>query len=302
MSDADAVLAEFWATFAGDPLRHQIWEPSWSPPSWHDLDAPPSSETLEAALRGGPAVGACFLTDDSATHVAAVDVDAPDGWPIVLGIARTMLDAGVSCYVEHSRRGGHIRVILDTVISAVAARRGLMAAVQMAGFDPADAKIELRPDRDRKTSPFAGGKLRLPYMRHPATGEIYPLLDPATETPIGAKASAALLALDLADAGRIVDLAERYIAPMIEVPTIRRQERAHDQDETVTAVLARLYGVVATPGRSIRCPLHDDHNPSMRIAPDDRRAWCHSTGCIANEGGRGVTAWRLAALAEGRAA
>jgi len=70
----------------------------------------------------------------------------------------------------------------------------------------------------------------------------------------------------------------------------------------VSEVLASRWGVVnAAPGRSVRCPAHDDRSPSLSIARDDRRAWCHAPSCqFYGPNGRGVDAWDLTQLA-GRA-
>lgn len=66
---------------------------------------------------------------------------------------------------------------------------------------------------------------------------------------------------------------------------------------TVTTVLARQYGLDAVPGRTVRCPAHEDRHPSLSIARDDQRVWCHAAGCPLNDGGRGADAWALASLA-----
>lgn len=66
---------------------------------------------------------------------------------------------------------------------------------------------------------------------------------------------------------------------------------------TVTTVLARQYGLDAVPGRTVRCPVHEDRHASLSVMADDRRVFCHSPGCTLNDGGRGADAWALAALA-----
>lgn len=86
-------------------------------------------------------------------------------------------------------------------------------------------------------------------------------------------------------------------------PATRRDEAAETPIErfnaavTVTTVLARQYGLDAVPGRTVRCPAHEDRHPSLSIARDDQRVWCHAAGCPLNDGGRGADAWALASLA-----
>ncbi|MDP9250266.1 MAG: hypothetical protein M3O78_02705 [Chloroflexota bacterium] len=63
---------------------------------------------------------------------------------------------------------------------------------------------------------------------------------------------------------------------------------------TVTDVLGRDFGLQAVAGRSVRCPFHDDRNPSLKILADDRRVYCHLGTCWANNNGRGRDAWDLA--------
>lgn len=64
----------------------------------------------------------------------------------------------------------------------------------------------------------------------------------------------------------------------------------------VSLVLSRDYGMTVTAGRNVRCPFHDDRNPSLSVSRDDRRAWCHSPTCWAygERAEQGRDAWDLA--------
>jgi hypothetical protein len=239
----------------------------------------------------GPPLSGFFLTDAETTHVLAVDVDADD-WRAIELIAARLLKAGVSCYPEHSRRGGHLWIVADSPMPAIVGRRALMAAAEAAGLNPSDKHLEIRPSTDRHSSEFAGGSLRLPWMRHPATGERYGLLDPSSGAPLHPRVAGALLALQLADVRAIARLAEHYLPPRL---TYERGPRP--AGEGVSAVLATRFGLEARPGHSVRCPFHPDHRPSMKIAADDQRAWCYAPTCEAYEDGRGITAWQAARLA-----
>jgi len=77
-----------------------------------------------------------------------------------------------------------------------------------------------------------------------------------------------------------------------------------NQQVTVSDVLRDSWGVPkrrsdkhAVPGQTIHCPAHDDRSPSLSIAPDDRRVWCHSVRCVLYNDGRGRDAWDLHRLA-----
>jgi hypothetical protein len=65
---------------------------------------------------------------------------------------------------------------------------------------------------------------------------------------------------------------------------------------TVSDVLGRLYGLQARPGRTVRCPVHDDRHASLSVMRDDRRVYCFSPGCPLNNDGRGRDAYDLASL------
>jgi hypothetical protein len=67
----------------------------------------------------------------------------------------------------------------------------------------------------------------------------------------------------------------------------------------VTDVLSREWGLPAVPGKTVRCPVHEDRHPSLSVLPDDRRVLCHAPGCLLNDGGRGADAWALAQVAGG---
>ena len=289
MTAAEDAAELYWSTFSGAP-RYAVWAGG----HWTPLAGRPTDETIVAALAGdGPPLSGFFLDDDSTARVFAIDVDA-DAWPLIEAVAERLLRAGVSCYIEHSRRGGHLWVIANAPVRAITGRYALMAAIEAARFNPAAKEIEVRPSSDRHSSEFAGGSLRLPWMRHPETGQRYGLLDPSTGQPLHPKIAGALSAIRPADGNALARLAERYVPPAL--PAVVRRPFLPDAGG-ISTVLSERFGIEAQPGHSIRCPFHPDHRPSMRIAPDDRRAWCHATACVANEDGRGITAWQAARLA-----
>jgi hypothetical protein len=279
----------YWSTFSA-AARYAVW----SGGHWTPQPGRPTNEAIIAALTAdGPPLSGFFLTDDSTTHVLAIDVDLDDGWPLLEAVADRLLRADVPCYIEHSRRGGHLWAIAAAPVPAIVARYALMAAIEAARFKPVAKEIELRPASERHTSEFAGGSLRLPWMAHPATGERFGLLDPTTGKPLHPKIAGALLRIDLAPVRTIERLAERYIPER----TARPAAAPRMDSPGVSAVLAERFGLEAQPGHSVRCPFHPDEHPSMKIAADDQRAWCHSPACEAHEDGRGITAWMAARLA-----
>jgi hypothetical protein len=48
---------------------------------------------------------------------------------------------------------------------------------------------------------------------------------------------------------------------------------------SASGALMEVYGIEASPGRSVVCPKHDDRSASLWIAPDDDRAICMTPSC-----------------------
>lgn len=256
------------------------------------------------ALEGTVPVSAYFPGADNSTRVLAIDIDLdvrPDGLPADL--ARAATSCGLPAYVEGSRRGGHVWMLLDEPVGSAAARRALATILKMAGA-PDDPRIELRPAADRLYNQRSlGHALRMPMMRHPLTGERSWLFEPETMTPIARTVSGTLDALRTGSVSVTLDLAAQDVASpgRISHPRARLVNGAatiRSTDEvTVSEILRDDFGVLdARPGRTVRCPVHDDRSPSLSIARDDRRAWCHSPSCELNGDGRGQDAYSLAHL------
>ena len=89
--------------------------------------------------------------------------------------------------------------------------------------------------------------------------------------------------------------------------TFRKAIARFNAEHGVCEVLLRDWDTdpsTTQPGRSIRCPAHDDSSPSLSISKDDDRVWCHVPACIlagdlTDKGSyRGHDAFSLAVLAE----
>lgn len=63
-------------------------------------------------------------------------------------------------------------------------------------------------------------------------------------------------------------------------------------EHTISQVLSS-FGYSAVPGRSIKCPAHDDSSPSLSISKDDGRAYCFNQACELWHDGYGVDAYEL---------
>lgn len=169
-----------------------------------------------------------------------------------------------------------------------------------------DPKIELRPTSDEiypdeQGRPGLGTCLRMPMMPHPKTGKRYVLAGVGGEK-LGDSVGEILLALELADPKLVEDAAARWVPPKIgkdDVPRryTTKREPLPDND-SASDILRDLWGAQnARPGKAIKCPAHDDREPSLSILRDDQRAICRGGGCILNNNGRGRGTMELRKLA-----
>jgi hypothetical protein len=266
-------------------------------------------DVIYSALTGTVPVSAYFPGSDNSTHVLALDIDIDlplDSLPAQ--IARAATAHGLPAYIEGSRRGAHIWIVLDEPISASAARRALRVILQITGV-PDDPRIELRPATDcLYDQRSVGHALRMPMMRHQVTHQRSWLLDPFTMLPIATTVTGTLQALKIGSAGAALELAGQLPAPTRtaprRLPPIWRDGpiARFNADVGVSDVLRDDFGVLnACPGRTVRCPCHEDHQPSLSIGRDDRRAWCHSPTCVLHgPEGAGHDAYSLRAVAQPR--
>lgn len=260
---------------------------------------PLTPEVVVVAVGEGRPVGAYFLAPDSTTHVGALDFDSPEGWRIACRVGRAMWGDAVAASVEASRAGrAHLWVTASERLPAVVWRGALRAYEQQVGLSTEDPTIELRPGSDRLYGPESlGHALRLPTMPHPVSGERHLLADPRSGQPLGRSLGEMLLEHQTTPADRLVAAAERYkpkvseaVRPRGAAPVGDSPIRRFNGTVGVSAVLAREWGILdARPGRTVRCPGHDDRHPSLSIGFDDARAFCR----------RGQDAYGLWALKAG---
>jgi hypothetical protein len=309
----ELVLSQFISIFAGRTDAYVAWTGT----QFVTVREPLTLQVVLLAFQTRRPVGAFFLNPGNCSHVLALDFDRPDGWELARRVGEWLWAQGVPAYVERSRDGrAHLWIIVGAdverslwALPGIVLRSALRAGRGGAGIGDV-AGIELRPGSDRLYGPAGlGHSLRLPTMPHKATGERHPLCDPRTGAPLGRTLGEMLLALRLAPANRVVELAERYRPPLADRPAapVRRSGRGlgmiarFNESVGVCEVLTREFGVAnAVPGRTIRCVGHDDRNPSLAIARDDARVWCHSPGCPLEAGGRGQDAYGLWLLAKTR--
>lgn len=168
-----------------------------------------------------------------------------------------------------------------------------------------DPRIEFRPASDRLPqaddgNPKLGHCIRLPTMPHHKTGKRYPLINFSEGDQLSGKLDEMMLDVGVCDVSIFDDLAERAPLPKLGYAPkdLRYPHGEPPVNENASDILRELWGVVnAQPGRAVRCPAHEDKRPSLSIARDDQRAWCHSPTCDLNNDGHGRGTRELRAMA-----
>lgn len=322
LSDAAEFYRHTFAARLDDHVR-------WSGSMWARAGRELTADAVLAGLDGsGPSLSGYFLNPDSTGHVAAIDFDTEDGFATALRARDLLLSRGAPSYPEASRRGAHLWVVVDRALPGRVLRQFMRAMLRDAGidvlcpgrrledglcvgcgkrmssFEPHDnPKIEWRPLSDEVKADGYGAPLRLPTMPNPKTGLRYPVIG-LDGRPLPPRLDDLMLAVDQAPAWVVEGMAMtvrptwRAIRPGDRMPFSQRQD---EDGQTASQILRDLWGMAdPKPGRANKCPAHDDHNPSLSIAHDDRRAWCKNATCVLyGDNGRGLGTHQLAAAAPG---
>ena len=126
------------ATFAGQRSAYSYWNGShWQ--TAYDMTNPGSpvqrpltADVVIHAFNTGIPISGYVLGPDNMTHVACLDIDREDGQRLAMSIGRYLRDLGGEGYLERSRRGAHVWMILNERRPAVLVRRALTALVKEA--------------------------------------------------------------------------------------------------------------------------------------------------------------------------
>lgn len=274
---------------------------TWTGDTWMRANAPLTTDVILAAFAGGPPVSAYTITPQNETHVCCIDFDSDDGLDLAKRLRATMAVKGVTGYVEVSRRGGHLWVLLDRVLPARTVRRALRAFLRDAGIEETP-KVEIRPGHDEIKPDGFGSPIRMPTMPHPKTGRRYPILGGAADQPLSPRLGEMLLAIDDSPAWVFESMADTIRPTLKDMKRGDRKAYSGPSTEgSASDILRTLWGAIdARPNHSIRCPAHDDKIPSLSILADDQRAVCHAPHCELNNGDRGRGTYELTVMAPKR--
>ena len=267
---------------------------------WYTVREPLTTDRILAGLTGKRPPVSTYMDDrEGNTHVLAIDFDRDDGWDLGLRTAKAVEADGGHAYVERSRRGCHLWATSE-VLSGDVVRRALRHWLGRASPEAArDRKCEVMPLAVQRGPETVGHSLRLPMMPHQRTGEKHALCD-SDGKPLGRTLGEIILRLEDTDAAVVKAAAGRVKVPDADVRTPDWMRRPREKGGDVLALLAGLGLPNVVPGRTVRCPLHEDRNASMTISRDGERVWCHNPECDGYNNGRGLGSDQLARALEAR--
>lgn len=299
--------AQYIATFSARADAYSVWigdtwsvayvDPYAQPRVWSPL----TPEVVLNAFATMVPISGYMLGVESYSHVVALDIDRDDGMELGRRFCARLNELGGIGYLEASRRGCHLWIVVDQPRPGVLLRRALHAIIAESGFGPCpgaghrpganknnktvcsackhainprdlvdelvaphfDPRIELRPGSDRLSGPEALGHcLRMPTMPHQLTGKRYVLVSSAGEV-ISAKLAEMMVAIEFTPARIFNEAADRApLPPAASPPTgLRYPFGIPKGEESASQILRDLWG--STEAR----PGHVIHCP----AHDDQR-------------------------------
>src|SRR5205809_5000125 len=118
-------------------------------------------------LNGAQSLGTYVIDERGRCRFAVFDADAHHGLDVLLGVQGQLANDGVPSYLERSRRGGHLWVLLSTPVLASHVRSFLLP------YCPAG--VEFYPKQDEGNG--YGSLIRLPLGVHLLSGCCYPFVE-----------------------------------------------------------------------------------------------------------------------------
>ena len=131
------------------------------------VGSPLTKTALHNHLDGTESLGTYVIDERGRCRFAVFDADAYNGLEVLLGVQGQLADDGVPSYLERSRRGGHLWVLLSTPVLASHIRSWLLP------YCPAG--VEFYPKQDEGNG--YGSLIRLPLGVHLLSGCRYPFVE-----------------------------------------------------------------------------------------------------------------------------
>lgn len=226
---------------------------------WYCRKAPVTPALVQAALLGHVSLGVYAVSEQGTSKWLALDVDTPAEVPALYRLAVKLAPQG-NILLEQSRRGAHLWIFGPATPWAQVHAYGIHLARE-AGL----GQVEVFPKGEGLNG------LKLPGMRHPKSGRVYPAINPLTG--------------EVLDARRALVAIRPQPFPAVE---LRREWSAAPRETTATgdfwdlvqelAKLTRLR--VFGPEKAIgQCPWHDDQHPSLFVKGQRFHCLASSCGC-----------------------
>jgi len=252
-----------------------------------------SASKLYAHLRGEITLGSYVLNQDSKARFLVLDHDGADGWEYVAACGRKLADCRIPCYLEKSRRGGHIWLFFRAPVDGYVSRRFAEETIRANRWEG----FEVYPKQDSIGKGY-GSLMRAPFGVHRLTGRRYGFYT-CTGVPLG---STLRQQLDNLQTPEFVSKAalEPYknLSPSpasegpprpLREPTGHVSERIKSQ-VTVLEFISQYVALKRTAAGAVGlCPFHDDQHPSFGVN-DKENYWNCFAGC---GGGSLIDFWSL---------
>jgi hypothetical protein len=255
--------------------RRDIYAIQKTDGSYFLVRAPITLDLLCQHLAGELTCGWYGLALDNTIRWVALDADEEDGQMTLQNIWERLQELNIQAYLENSRRGGHLWVLVESISALV--MRTLMKQV----LDWLEvSEIEIYPRQDEIPTGGVGSLIRGPLGVHRLSGERYFFLDPVRLTPVGSSLTDQLdylMTFEVNSMHRVDETLAMLIAQAPE-PNQPQDKPAQtgvmvgeDRVEALKAAIGDVYAFVSqyvqldAKGRG-SCPFHPpDRHPSFAV-------------------------------------
>jgi len=132
---------------------------------------PLTYEALHQHVQGAHTVGTYVIDEQGTCRFAVFDADREDGLQVLTQLQTCLAGLSIPSYLEHSRRGGHLWVLLASLVTPAHLRRWLLPSCPEG--------VEFYPKQE--VSAGYGSLMRVPFGVHRLTGKRYGFAGPWQE-------------------------------------------------------------------------------------------------------------------------
>jgi hypothetical protein len=246
-----------------------------------------TTDLLKRHIEGNVTLGAYALNAESQAHWVCLDADEDETWTSLHTIAQDLAQKTIPCYLEPSRRGGHLWLFTPTLAGKTARQFGQGLCLKY-GLPT----LEIYPKQaELKTG--VGSLVRLPLGIHRKSGRRYHFWD-LNRQPLAPTIRQQMAIL--AQPERVpLTFIEQIIAeiPAPSTPSPPKispiVDRTNAPYDTSTPLSERLKAAISVQdfvsqhvsldaqGKGF-CPFHDDQHASFQVNPSGNYWSCYA-GC-----------------------